>query len=63
MSTAYKIVKNKESGNFELIENATEHVICVGKEHSQVASVYREIKKLNTGFEGWTPAFFLLRSV
>ncbi len=59
--TPYKIAKNKETQLFELIENATEQVIVTDNDHATVSKIYRDMNKLNTGFQGWTPNFFLLK--
>jgi hypothetical protein len=56
----YKIKKN-EAGEFDLIELATENLIDSFKEHSVARKMYNAFKG-GRGFNGWTPAFFLIKT-
>lgn len=54
----YKI-KKEENGIFYVIENATEHVIKVFVNKSKANDFMKKLVK-GFGFNGWTPAFFLV---
>lgn len=56
----YKVNKNKFTGEFEVVELSTDHIICSHKTHKEAYSLYVSLNK-GFGFEGWTPAFFLNR--
>lgn len=54
----YKLTKNKETGKFEVYEEATEQVISSFSNHKDAHKVYRKLSG-GQGFCGWTPSFML----
>ena len=52
----YKLVKNRESQVFEIIENDTNLVIIRNEDREKLYSTFRNLQK-GSGFQGFTPPF------
>lgn len=57
---SYKVTKNKDNEQFEVIELATEQVLYSSPDHDEAYEHYRFWKEGGAfGYGGWTPAFVL----
>jgi len=52
----YKLVKNKDTQEFEILEEQTNQILCSFKEHKEAHPIYRRFNG-GRGFCGWTPEF------
>lgn len=58
----YKVLKNKTTGEFEVVEVASELIVDSFSSHEEAQLQYQKLKK-GVGFEGWTPSFMLTKGL